>query len=182
VRATFANIRLKNHMVPGVEGGVTKLQPDGTQMRIFEAAEEYQRRGVPLCVVAGRIYGSGSSRDWAAKGVALLGVKVIMAQSFERIHRTNLVGMGVLPLQFEEGTDWRSLGLAGTETFDLVDLASHVGVRSKVPCTIRRADGSSQTITLIARLDTEEDVAYWRHGGILPAVWRDALQAERMAS
>jgi len=182
VRATFANIRLKNYMIPGVEGGMTTLQPDGTPMRIFEAAEEYQRRNVPLCVIAGKIYGSGPSRDWAAKGVALLGVKVIMAQSFERIHRTNLVGMGVLPLQFEAGVDWRALGLVGTETFDFIGLSDHVGVRTSVPCIVRRADGSSQTVNFTARLDTEEDVNYWRNGGILPTVWRDTLQAERLAS
>lgn len=182
VRATFANIRLRNHMVPGVEGGVTALQPDATVMRIFEAAEEYRRRGVPLAIIAGRMYGSGSSRDWAAKGVALLGVKVVIAQSFERIHRTNLVGMGVLPLQFDEDVDWRTLGLVGTETFDFEHLAERVGVRSKIPCTIHRADGLSEAIELTVRLDTEEDLSYWQNGGILPTVWRNSLNEELKAS
>jgi len=177
IRASFANIRLKNRMVPGVEGGMTKLQPDGTVMRIFEAAEEYGRRGVPLAIVAGKNYGCGSSRDSAAKGVALLGVKAVIAESFERIHRTNLVGMGVLPLQFEAGTDAKTLGLDGTEAFDLRNLAADIGVGARVSCTIRHADGQSETIPLIARLDTEEDVDYWRNGGILPAVWRDCVAA-----
>jgi aconitate hydratase len=173
IRASFANIRLKNRMVPGVEGGMTKLQPDGTVMRIFEAAEEYLRRGVPLVIVAGKNYGCGSSRDSAAKGVALLGVKAVIAESFERIHRTNLVGMGVLPLQFAPGTTAATLGLDGSETFDLQGIAAAIGVGATVPCTIRRADGRTETVPLTARLDTEEDVDYWKNGGILPAVWRD---------
>ncbi len=175
IRASFANIRLRNRMVPGVEGGMTKLQPDGTVMRIFEAAQEYLKRKTPLVILAGHNYGCGSSRDSAAKGVALLGVKAVIAQSFERIHRTNLVGMGVAPLQFEDGVNAETLGLDGTETFDLPDLASHIGVMAKVPCMINRADGTSETITVTARLDTEEDFEYWRSGGILPAVWREAL-------
>ena len=173
IRASFANIRLKNRMVPGVEGGMTKLQPDGTVMRIFEAAEEYLRRGVPLVIVAGKNYGCGSSRDSAAKGVALLGVKAVIAESFERIHRTNLVGMGVLPLQFAPGTTAATLGLDGSETFDLQGIAAAIGVGATVPCTIRRADGRTETVPLTARLDTQEDVDYWKNGGILPAVWRD---------
>jgi aconitate hydratase len=173
IRASFANIRLKNRMVPGVEGGMTRLQPDGTIMRIFEAAEEYLRRGVPLVIVAGKNYGCGSSRDSAAKGVALLGVKAVIAESFERIHRTNLVGMGVLPLQFAPGTTAATLGLDGSETFDLRGLAAAIGVGATVLCTIRRADGRSETVPLTARLDTEEDLDYWKNGGILPAVWRD---------
>jgi aconitate hydratase len=173
IRASFANIRLRNRMVPGVEGGMTRLQPDGAVMRIFEAAEEYLRRGVPLVIVAGKNYGCGSSRDSAAKGVALLGVKAVIAESFERIHRTNLVGMGVLPLQFADGTTAATLGLDGSETFDLQGLAAAIGVGATVPCTIRRADGRSETVPLTARLDTEEDVDYWKNGGILPAVWRD---------
>ena len=177
IRASFANIRLRNRMVPGVEGGMTKLQPDGRVMRIFEAAEEYAKRGVPLVVVAGKNYGCGSSRDSAAKGVALLGVKAVIAESFERIHRTNLVGMGVLPLQFAEGMDAKTLKLDGSEVFDLRGLADAIGVGATVPCTIRRADGRAETVSLRARLDTEEDVEYWRNGGILPAVWRDCVAA-----
>jgi aconitate hydratase len=181
VRATFANIRLRNRMVPGIEGGMTRLMPDGTVMRVFEAAQEYARRGIELVVVAGRNYGCGSSRDWAAKGVALLGVKAVIAESFERIHRTNLVGMGVLPLQFPEGTTAETLRLDGSETFDIAGLESGVGVRSHVACTIHRADGSTETIALVARLDTTEDVEYWRHGGILPRVWRSYVTGETAA-
>jgi aconitate hydratase len=177
IRASFANIRLRNRMVPGVEGGMTKLQPDGRVMRIFEAAEEYAKRGVPLIVVAGKNYGCGSSRDSAAKGVALLGVKAVIAESFERIHRTNLVGMGVLPLQFAEGTDAKTLKLDGSEVFDLRNLAATIGVGATIPCTIHRSDGRTETVPLRARLDTEEDVEYWRNGGILPAVWRDCVAA-----
>jgi aconitate hydratase len=132
-------------------------------------------RGVPLAVIAGRNYGCGSSRDWAAKGVALLGVKTVIAESFERIHRTNLVGMGVLPLQFEEGTTVQSLGLDGTETMDIAGLSAQLGVNGRVTATIRRLDGTCTEVPLITRLDTEEDVAYWRHGGILACVWRDYL-------
>jgi len=175
-RATFANIRLRNAMVPGSEGPVTRLMPDGTDMRIYDAAQEYRRRGVPLAVVAGRIYGSGSSRDWAAKGVLRLGVRVILAEGFERIHRANLVGMGVLPLQFAEGQGWRSLGLDGSEVLDLPDLTG-IGVLSPVRCVIRRTDGTQTEITLTARLETPEDVHHWREGGILPAVWRAGLAA-----
>ena len=173
VRATFANIRLRNRIVPGVEGGETRLMPDGKQMRVFEAAQEYLRRGVPLAVIAGKNYGCGSSRDWAAKGVALLGVKAVIAESFERIHRSNLVGMGVLPLQFEAGTTAESLGLDGTETIDVPALARHLKVSGRIEAIVRRADGSTTVVPLLIRLDTEEDVDYWRHGGILPLVWRD---------
>ena len=178
VRATFANIRLRNQIVPGVEGGMTKLMPEGTQMRIFEAAEEYLRREVPLAVIAGKNYGCGSSRDWAAKGVALLGVKAVIAESFERIHRTNLVGMGVLPLQFDAGTTAESLGLDGSELIDIPALAGSLGVSGRVEALVHRANGTTTTVPLTIRLDTEEDVAYWRHGGILPLVWRDYVSGK----
>ena len=180
VRATFANIRLRNRMVPGVEGGMTKLMPEGTVMRVFEAAQEYLAQNVPLVVIAGRNYGCGSSRDWAAKGVALLGVKAVIAESFERIHRTNLVGMGVLPLQLPPGVTADTLHLDGSETFDVTGLATHLGVRSAVTCTLYRANGTAETITLTVRLDTQEDVEYWRHGGILPRVWRSYVTGEPM--
>ncbi len=180
VRATFANIRLRNRMVPGVEGGVTRLMPEGTVMRVFEAAEAYLARDTPLVVVAGRNYGCGSSRDWAAKGVALLGVKAVIAESFERIHRTNLVGMGVLPLQLPPGVTAETLRLDGSETFDVTGLAAHLGVRSEVACTLHRADGTAETIRLLVRLDTQEDVEYWRHGGILPRVWRSYVTGQVM--
>jgi len=177
-RATFANIRLRNAMVPGVEGGVTKVMPDGEIMSVFDAAGVYQSRNVPLVVIAGKNYGCGSSRDSAAKGVALLGVKAVVAEGFERIHRTNLVGMGVLPLQFREGTNARTLGLDGTEQFDIVGLEDNIGVRTEVSLVIHRADGRSETVPLIVRLDTTEDVEYWRHGGILPRVWRHYVTGE----
>ncbi len=180
VRATFANIRLRNRMVPGIEGGMTRLMPDGAVMRVFEAAQEYLKRDVPLVVVAGRNYGCGSSRDWAAKGVALLGVKAVIAESFERIHRTNLVGMGVLPLQLPPGVTAETLRLDGSETFDAAGLASHLGVRSAVTCTIHRTDGTAEMVELTVRLDTQEDVEYWRHGGILPRVWRSYVTGETM--
>jgi aconitate hydratase len=172
-RATFANIRLRNRMVPGVEGGLTRVAPGGEVMRIFEAAEVYARRGTPLIVIAGHNYGCGSSRDSAAKGVALLGVKAVVARSFERIHRSNLVGMGVLPLQLPDGVSAETLGLDGTETFDVLDLARGARVQGHVILVIHRAGGGSERVAVTVRLDTEEDVAYWRHGGILPAVWRE---------
>lgn len=175
VRATFANIRLRNRIVPSVEGGYTRLMPEGEQMRIFEAAEAYLQRKTPLTVIAGRNYGCGSSRDWAAKGVALLGVKTVIAESFERIHRTNLVGMGILPLQFEPGTTADSLALDGSETIDVLGLTEQLAVGDRVKADIHRADGTTTTIALIVRLDTTEDVEYWRHGGIMPLVWRDYL-------
>jgi aconitate hydratase len=162
-------------MVAGVEGGFTRVHPDGETMPIFEAALRQSARGVPLVVVAGRNYGCGSSRDWAAKGVALLGVKAIIAEGFERIHRTNLVGMGVLPLQFHGGTTAASLGLDGSEVFDIEGLDGEFPVRGEARCRILRVDGGVDTIGLTIRLDTPEDIAYWRHGGILPFVWRDMM-------
>ena len=179
VRATFANIRLRNGMTPGVEGGMTRLMPDGTVTRIFEAAEAYRARGVPLVVIAGRAYGSGSSRDWAAKGVALLGVKAVIAASFERIHRTNLVGTGVLPLQFAPGTTAASLGLDGTETFDIVGLERDLAVGARIEAIVRRSDGSAERVPLVARLETLDEIDTWRNGGVLPKVWRETLAAAR---
>ena len=163
-------------MVPGVDGGMTRLMPDGRQMPIFDAAMEYGRRGVPLVVIAGRNYGCGSSRDTAAKGVALIGVKAVIAQSFERIHRTNLVGMGVLPLTFTGGLTADSLGLDGSETLDLPALAAELGVRAGISCHMRRADGTMRSLVLTAELHTTEELEYWRHGGILPAVWRELME------
>lgn len=178
VRATFANIRLRNRIVPGVEGGVTRLMPEGVQMRVYEAATEYLQRNVPLAIIAGKNYGCGSSRDWAAKGVALLGVKAVIAESFERIHRTNLVGMGVLPLQFEPGTTAESLGLDGSETIDILALADHLDVSGRIEAIIHRIDGTTLNVPLTIRLDTSEDVDYWRHGGILPLVWREYVSGK----
>ena len=171
MRGTFANIRIKNQMLKGIEGGLTKLQPEGTQMPIYDAAMEYKRRGVPLVIFAGKEYGTGSSRDWAAKGTMLLGVKAVIAQSFERIHRSNLVGMGVAPLQFIGEMSWQSLGLDGSETVTIEGLAN-VKPRSKVKAIITFADGMKQAIDLLCRIDTQDEVEYYENGGILPYVLR----------
>jgi aconitate hydratase len=176
-RGTFANVRIKNLMVPGVEGGVTKHQPDGAQMSIYDASMKYQSAGIPLVIFAGQEYGTGSSRDWAAKGTRLLGVKAVVAQSFERIHRSNLVGMGVLPLQFIDGTSAQTLNLDGTETFDLLGLGDDLKPMSDVTLIVHRANGKSEKIILRSRIDTAIEVDYFRHGGILPFVLRQLLGA-----
>ncbi len=176
VRGTFANVRIKNLMVPGTEGGVTMLQPVGEQMSIYDASVHYMAAGVPLVVLAGQEYGTGSSRDWAAKGTRLLGVKAVVAQSFERIHRSNLVGMGVLPCQFKEDTNAQTLGLDGTETFDLVGLENEkVRPRQDVTLLIRRANGETEEVPVILRIDTPIEIEYYQHGGILPYVLRQLL-------
>ncbi|MCH8153896.1 MAG: aconitate hydratase AcnA [Proteobacteria bacterium] len=177
MRGTFANIRIRNEMVPGVEGGVAKHLPSGEVMSIYEAAMRYQDEGVPLVVVAGKEYGTGSSRDWAAKGTRLLGVKAVIVESFERIHRSNLVGMGVLPLQFKDGVTRRTLGLTGAETFDITGVAAGLAPRMDLTCRIHRPDGSSEEIELLCRIDTADEVEYYRHGGILHYVLRDLLGA-----
>jgi aconitate hydratase len=174
-RGTFANVRIKNLMVPGVEGGVTKYQPAGEQMPIYDASMKYQAAGTPLIIVAGQEYGTGSSRDWAAKGTRLLGVKVVIAQSFERIHRSNLCGMGVIPLQFPEGVNAQTLGLDGTETFDVLGLSDDLKPMSDVTLVIHRANGQEQKLTVQSRIDTAIEVEYVRHGGILPYVLRQLL-------
>jgi len=174
-RGTFANVRIKNLMVPGIEGGVTKYQPDGTQMSIYDASMQYQAAGVPLVVFAGQEYGTGSSRDWAAKGTRLLGVKAVIAQSFERIHRSNLVGMGVLPCQFAEGVNAMSLGLEGTEVFDLIGLGNGVKPGQELTLIIRRAHGGTEEVPLTLRIDTAVEIDYYQHGGILPFVLRQLL-------
>jgi aconitate hydratase len=174
-RGTFANVRIKNLMVPGVEGGVTKHQPDGEVMPIYDASVKYQAAGIPLIVIAGQEYGTGSSRDWAAKGTRLLGVKVVIAQSFERIHRSNLCGMGVVPLQFAEGINAQTLRLDGTETFDVLGLSDDLKPMSDVTLVIHRADGGSENVKVRSRIDTAIEVEYVRHGGILPYVLRQLL-------
>ncbi|MHA1113651.1 MAG: aconitate hydratase AcnA, partial [Alphaproteobacteria bacterium] len=158
MRGTFANIRLRNEMAPGTEGGITRLMPEGAEMAIYDAATAYMADGVPLVVVGGKEYGTGSSRDWAAKGTRLLGVKAVIVESFERIHRSNLVGMGVLPLQFKEGDDRNSLGLDGGETFDITGIAAGIEPRMDIACKITRADGSVAEIALTCRIDTAEEV------------------------
>ncbi|MBV8350846.1 MAG: aconitate hydratase AcnA [Verrucomicrobia bacterium] len=176
-RGTFANVRIKNLMVPGVEGGVTIHQPSGERISIFDAAVRYQKERVPLVVIAGHEYGTGSSRDWAAKGTRLLGVKAVIAASFERIHRSNLVGMGVLPLQFGEGVNSQSLRLDGSETYSIRGLSNGVmRPRQQVLLEIGRKDGSKETVSLTLRIDTPIEVDYYRHGGILPFVLREILQ------
>jgi aconitate hydratase len=171
-RGTFANVRIKNLMVPGVEGGVTRHQPDGEEMSIYDASIKYQSAGIPLVVFAGQEYGTGSSRDWAAKGTRLLGVRAVVAQSFERIHRSNLVGMGVLPLQFPEGMTAQTLSLDGTETFSFSGLHDQISPMSTVTMHITRADGREEAVELKSRIDTAIEVDYYRHGGILPYVLR----------
>lgn len=176
VRGTFANIRLKNLLLPGTEGGVTTHFPDGERMSIYDAAMRYRTEGVPLLVLAGKEYGSGSSRDWAAKGTLLLGIRAVLAESYERIHRGNLVGMGVLPLQFAEGQNVASLGLTGQEVFDIAGLGEHIKPRSEVEVTALASDGQRKNFKAIARLDSAVDVNYYRNGGILPTVLRSLLK------
>jgi aconitate hydratase len=174
-RGTFANVRFKNKMADGKEGGYTKLMPEGTPMDIFDACQEYKQRGTGLIVIAGEDYGMGSSRDWAAKGTALLGVRAVVAKSFERIHRSNLIGMGVLPFQFPEGVNAETLGLTGDESFSLIGLSQGIKPGQSVPMEIKKPDGSTQTIDLTVRIDTDIEIEYYRHGGILQYVLRDIL-------
>jgi aconitate hydratase len=176
VRGTFANIRLKNLMVPGVEGGVTVHQPSGERLSIYDAAERYRAEKVPLVVIAGKEYGSGSSRDWAAKGTLLLGVRAVIAESYERIHRSNLVGMGVLPLQFKPGQNAESLGLTGKERVSVTGISGELKPRPDVAVEVERPDGSRWSFTAVARLDTPVEVNYYRNGGILQTVLRKLLK------
>ncbi len=175
-RGTFANVRIKNLMVPGVEGGVTVHYPSGEQMSIFDASARYQKEQTPLVVIAGHEYGTGSSRDWAAKGTRLLGVKMVVAASFERIHRSNLVGMGVLPLQFTDGVNSQTLNLDGSETYSVLGLGGTIKPRQEATLEIKRKNGQSEKIPLVLRIDTPIEVDYYRHGGILPFVLRELLQ------
>jgi aconitate hydratase len=174
-RGTFANVRIKNLMLAGQEGGDTILQPEGKKLPIYDASIEYQKRGTPLIVVAGQEYGTGSSRDWAAKGTNLLGVKAVVAQSFERIHRSNLVGMGVLPLQFKEGTTALSLKLNGSETYDIVGLDAHIKPQQDLTLKITRKDGTVENVPVRCRIDTPIEIDYYQHGGILPYVLRQLV-------
>lgn len=176
MRGTFANIRIKNHMVPGVEGGVTVHQPSGEQMPIYDASMRYQAESVPLVVFAGKEYGTGSSRDWAAKGTNLLGIRAVVAESFERIHRSNLVGMGVLPLQFTKEQTWKSLGLKGDELVSIAGL-SKLKPRQTMTVTIQYADGRKADVPVLSRIDTADEEEYFRHGGILHFVLRNLLKA-----
>jgi len=172
VRGTLANIRLRNQLAPGTEGSYTRHLPDGEQMFIYDASMKYQAEGVPLMILAGKEYGSGSSRDWAVKGVALLGVKAVIAESFERIHRTNLVGMGVLPLQFKPGENVASLGLTGEEVFSVEGIAGSLNGGGRT-ATVR---AGGKTFHVDVRVDTPQEVEYFRSGGILPYVLRQLAQ------
>ena len=177
LRGTFANIRLKNEMAPGTEGGFTTHQPSGDVVTMYDAAMRYADEGTPLVVIGGDAYGTGSSRDWAAKGTKLLGVRAVIAEDLERIHRSNLIGMGVLPLQFPDGVNRKTLELDGTESFDLTGLAGGITARMAVSCRITRADGSVTEVELRCRLDTDVEVEYYRHGGMLHYCLREALEA-----
>jgi aconitate hydratase len=176
MRGTFANTRIKNLMVPGVEGGVTAYLPGGEVMPIYDAAMKYQAAGVPLVVIAGKEYGSGSSRDWAAKGTMLLGVKTVIAESYERIHRSNLVNMGVLPLQFKPGESASSLGLTGREVFSFTGCGTALKARAEVTVAARGEDGATKRFTAVARIDTPEELVAYSHGGILPYVLRQLVK------
>ncbi|MBC7351814.1 MAG: aconitate hydratase, partial [Thermogutta sp.] len=177
VRGTFANIRLRNYLVPDQEGGVTRYWPTGEVLTVFEAAMRYKSNGTPLVVLAGAEYGTGSSRDWAAKGTALLGIRAVLATSFERIHRSNLVGMGVLPLQFPEGQTWQSLGLSGEEVIDILEPETELTPRCQVRVVARKSDGQTIEFSCLARIDTPVELEYYQHGGILPMVLRKLLSA-----
>jgi aconitate hydratase len=177
VRGTFANIRLRNALVPGVEGGVTRYLPTGEQMSIFEASERYRADGTPLIVLAGKEYGSGSSRDWAAKGPALLGIRAVIAESFERIHRSNLIGMGILPLQYAAGATRESLALSGEETYAVEGVAAGLMPGMTVTVTASGGGGAATTFTALVRIDTPDEAEYYRHGGILQYVLRQLASA-----
>jgi aconitate hydratase len=174
-RGTLANIRLKNKLVGGIEGGETLHLPDGEQYSIFDAAMRYKEEGVPLIILAGKEYGSGSSRDWAAKGTMLLGVKAVIVESFERIHRSNLIGMGVLPLQFRKGENLDTLGLNGKESYSILGLKDEITPGIEISVHAEREDGIKTLFNVIVRLDTETEIDYYRNGGILPKVLRDML-------
>jgi aconitate hydratase len=179
VRGTFANVRLRNRLAPGTEGGVTRLLPEGEPLSIFDASVKYAERGVPLVILAGKEYGSGSSRDWAAKGPKLLGVRAVIAESFERIHRSNLVGMGILPLQFEAGQNVESLGLTGEEVYDFPGLSALLASRFAAGKTLTvkatAADGTMKQFTAQVRIDTPQEIEYFEHGGILQYVLRQLV-------
>jgi len=177
-RGTFANIRIRNHLAPGTEGGVTRHLPDGEVMSIYDAAMKYHEEGVPLVVLAGAEYGTGSSRDWAAKGTFLLGVRVVMASSYERIHRSNLVGMGVLPLEFAQGETWQSLGLTGEEIFEFPTLDDKLQPRQALTVKATAPDGNVKQFATIVRIDTPVELDYYRNGGILQTVLRKLLKEE----
>lgn len=176
MRGTFANIRIKNLVLGGEEGGYALHLPDGEKMSAYDAAMKYKTEGVPLIVIAGKEYGTGSSRDWAAKGTALLGIKAVIAESFERIHRSNLVGMGVLPLQFKEGQSAKSLGLTGREKYDVIGIDDHIKPRQELGVIATDEGGRKIEFQVVVRLDTPVDVDYYKNGGILQTVLRGLMK------
>jgi aconitate hydratase len=175
MRGTFANIRLRNELVPGTEGGLTTTEPGGAPQSIYDAAMAYQQQGTPLVIIAGKEYGTGSSRDWAAKGTVLLGVRAVIAESFERIHRSNLVGMGVLPLELTNGDTRQSLGLTGFETFDVIGLDDSLKPKATLTIRARGGDGKTREFSAVARIDTPEEMHYYKNGGILHYVLRQLV-------
>jgi len=176
MRGTFANIRIKNEMAPGTEGGFTTHYPSGDVLPIYDAAMRYKAEGVPTVIFGGKEYGTGSSRDWAAKGTMLLGARAVIVESFERIHRSNLVGMGVLPLTFKDGMDRKSLGITGSETIDILGL-ENLSPRMDLTLVIHRPNGTTDTVPVLCRVDTIDEVAYYQHGGILHYVLRGMAKA-----
>ncbi|NUQ61869.1 MAG: aconitate hydratase, partial [Pirellulales bacterium] len=176
-RGTFANIRIRNQLAAGTEGGVTRHLPDGQAMTVYDAAMQYRDEGVPLVVLAGAEYGTGSSRDWAAKGTYLLGVRVVLASSFERIHRSNLVGMGVLPLEFPDGTTWQSLGLTGEEIYEIPELDDRLRPGGELTVNAKASDGKVTQLRVKVRIDTPVEIEYYRNGGILQTVLRKLLKS-----
>jgi aconitate hydratase len=178
MRGTFANIRIRNEMVPGIEGGYTKHIPSKETLSIYDAAMRYQQEGTPLVIVAGKEYGTGSSRDWAAKGPKLQGIQAVIAESFERIHRSNLIGMGIIPLQFQDGITRKTLQLDGTEIIHILGLNDQMNAGDMIDVIIQRQDNSETTISLLSRIDTQNEIEYYRHGGILQYVLRNMMNKE----
>ena len=175
MRGTFANIRIRNEMAPGTEGGFTKLYPENKVMPVYDAVVEYKKSGTDLLVIGGKEYGTGSSRDWAAKGTKLLGIKVVIAESFERIHRSNLIGMGILPLQFTDGFNRDNLNLIGSELITILDLEKGVNPTDKVKVEFKYATGDTKIIETICRIDTKNELEYYKNGGILQYVLRNMI-------
>ena len=175
MRGTFANIRIRNEMAPGTEGGFTKLYPENKVMPVYDAVVEYKKRGTDLVVIGGKEYGTGSSRDWAAKGTKLLGIKVVIAESFERIHRSNLIGMGILPLQFTDGFNRNKLNLIGSELITILDFEKGVNPTDKVKVEFKYATGDTKIIETICRIDTKNELEYYKNGGILQYVLRNMI-------
>lgn len=177
MRGTFANIRIRNEMIPGIEGGMTKHFPSENILSIYDAAMLYKKENVPLVIIAGKEYGTGSSRDWAAKGPKLQGVRAVIAESFERIHRSNLIGMGILPLQFKADMTRKTLNLLGDEIISIVGINDHMKPAADIEMLIERNDGTTQSVILQSRIDTQNEIEYYKHGGILQFVLRNMLNS-----